>query len=102
MLRRLQNDFGITGMVIKWIESYVSNRKQFVKLGDHRSVCTSCTFDVPQGSVLGPILFLLYVAPVGDVISAHGIHHHQYADDTQLFFALKAATITSDILLLES
>ena len=57
---------------------------------------------MPQGSVLGPILFALYVAPVGDIISAYSIQHHQYAGDTQLFFALKAATIDSDIHLLES
>ena len=54
---------------------------------------------MPQGSVLEPILFALYVAPVGDIISAYGIQHHQYADDSQLFFALKAVTIDSDILL---
>lgn len=102
MLRRLHRDFGITGSVLEWIESYLSNRKQYVKLGQHRSVCTPCTSGVPQGSVLGPILFALYVAPVGDIISAYGIQHHQYADDTQLFFALKAATIDTDLRLLES
>jgi len=58
-----------------------------------------CTSGVPQGSVLEPILFALYV---GEIISTYGILHHRYADDTQLFFALKAATIDTDIHLLES
>jgi len=52
---------------------------------------------VPQESVLGPILFALYVTPVGDIISSYGILDHQYADDTELFLALKAATIDINI-----
>ena len=73
-----------------------------MKLDRRRSANTLCTSGVPQGSVFVPILFALYVAPVGDVIKAHGIQHHQYADDTQLFFALKAEKIDSEIHKLES
>jgi hypothetical protein len=53
---------------------------------------------------IGPrtILFALYVPPVGDAILVYGIQHYQYVEDTQLFFALKAATIDTDIRLLES
>ena len=53
---------------------------------------TSCclpSFGVPQGSVLGPILFTLYVAPVANVITSYGVCHLQYADNTQLYIALK-------------
>jgi len=98
----LQCDFGIAGVVFDWIKSYLPNRKQYVKLGQHCSGCTPCISGVPQGSVLGSILFALCVVPVGDIISAYGIQYHQYADNTQLFFALKAATIDTDIHLLKS
>ena len=45
---------------------------------------------MPQESVLGPLLFAAYVSPVGDVITPMGLKHHQYADDTQLNFAVRA------------
>jgi len=54
LLSRLESDYGVRSNVLKWIQSYVMDRKQFVKLGHHTSVTSPCTADIPQGSVLGP------------------------------------------------
>jgi hypothetical protein len=68
--------------------NYLANRSQHVRVGSSKSPPSVCEHGVPQGSVLGPILFSLYVAPVANVISAFNVSHHQYADDTQLYIAL--------------
>jgi len=60
-----------------------------VKLGQHRSSETTLEVGVPQGSVLGPLLFAVYCSPVADGIASHGIRCHQYVDDTQLHLAMR-------------
>ena len=88
LLRRLEFTFGIHGRALDWIGSNLAERSQFVRVGDQQSAPTAVEFGVPQGSVLGPILFSLYVAPIANVITSFGVNHIQYADDTQLYISL--------------
>jgi len=100
LLSRLHGEFGVTGTALAWLQSYISNRSQFVKLGRHSSAPVSCTSGVPQGSVLGPILFATYTSPIGDLIRSFGIQHHQFADDTQVHLALRSCDIQNGLTLL--
>jgi Reverse transcriptase (RNA-dependent DNA polymerase)/Endonuclease-reverse transcriptase len=84
LIERLRSEFGITDSALDWLRSYLGGRVQYVKLGQHQSDTVSLDVGVPQGSVLGPLLFAAYTSPVTDVIAQHGVHCHQYADDTQL------------------
>ena len=89
ILRRLESTFGISGSMLDWIGAYITNRKQFVVVDNISSASRVVEYGVPQGSVLGPIIFTLYTAPIGGVIEGFGFRHHQYADDTQLFISFE-------------
>jgi len=79
----------LCGIAPSWSQSYLQDRTQFVKLRQHRSSETTMEVGIPQGSVLGPLLFAVYCSPVADVIASHGVRRHQYADDTQLHLAMR-------------
>ena len=84
LLHRLKHDFGITGTALKWLDSYLSHRTQTVKIGDSFSTKQKLLFGVPQGSVLGPVLFSLYSSPEAKIARKYGLCVQLYADDTQL------------------
>ena len=84
MTRRLQLPNGFVGKALAWLQSYLQGRTQRVVIRDASTNTTCVTSGVPQGSVLGPLLFSLYVQPIGDIIRAHGRCFHHYADDLQL------------------
>jgi len=88
LISRLESQFGTDSGASSWLRSYLTDRQQFVKLGDHSSTATQCASGVPQGSVLGPLLFTAYVSPVRELIESHGVSYHYYADDTQLLVAM--------------
>ena len=84
LLQRLETTFGISGTVLHWFASYLEGREQSVKVDNVLSSPSPLQFGVPQGSVLGPILFTLYSQPLSDLICRHECDYHKYADDTQL------------------
>lgn len=87
LLRRMGSRAGITGSALDWVSSYLSDRKQRVLVDGQLSDYSAVRSGVPQGSVLGPVLFSLYLLPLGDLLKENGIAYHLYADDTQLYIA---------------
>jgi hypothetical protein len=84
LLHRLEHDLGICGTALNWFSSYLTDRTQSVTVDGYISSPVSIRFGVPQGSVLGPILFVLYTSPLTAVIDRYSVLHHSYADDSQL------------------
>ena len=85
LINRIENRLGITGTALKWFKSYLADRKYRVVLDGVSSNHTNLDCGVPQGSVLGPILFTIYTLPLADIIRKHGIPFHLYADDSQKY-----------------
>ena len=71
LIQRLRLRYGIVGKALGWLQSYLQNRSQRVVIRDASSNTTCLTSGVPQGSVLGPLLFSLYDQPIGDIIRAY-------------------------------
>ena len=67
LLNHLRFRFSMEGKCLEWIESYLTGRNQQVVIGSHQSSSKQLAQGVPQGSVLGPILFTLYMSPLGDI-----------------------------------
>ena len=87
LFRWLDDWCGVTGKALNWFKSYLTGRCQTIKIGDCLSSKADLKFGVPQGSVLGPLLFTLYTTPLSSVISGYVIPHHPYADDSQLYLS---------------
>ena len=102
LLHRLAVWFGITDTALSWFQSYLLSRSSIVSTLGHRSSSFSTSCGVPQGSVLGPILFIMYTTPLSSLISNSSVHHHLYADDTQLYISFSPQTYISNIDQLQS
>ena len=99
MIRQLQLRYGFVGEAFVWLQSYLEGRTQRVVIRDASSNTTRVTSGVTQGSVLRPLLLSLYVQPIGDIITAHGLCFHHYADDLHLYchFDLTATALSSTL-----
>ena len=88
LLQKLEH-YGIRGPALKWLESYLSNRKQFVSVNGAESSTLSIDFGVPQGSILGPLLFIIYINDIPNI--SEFAKFILYADDANII--LTANTI---------
>ena len=88
--------YGIRGLALKWIKSYFSNRLQFVEYNGHASSRTNISCGVPQGSILGPLFFLLYINDINNASKI--LQLILFADDTNVFLSHKNADCLANIL----
>lgn len=88
LLEVLQNRFGLGGDVLQWIGSYLGSRSFRVNIRGELSDIVRLICGVPQGSLLGPILFLLYVEELQDLVEPYGLKIKLYADDSQIYLSL--------------
>ena len=97
LITRLSSWFGIHGSVLSWFKSYLSSRCFRVKRETDLSPWHTSSCGVPQGSVLGPLLFVMYTTPLSNFISSCSLNHHLFANDTQLFLSFLLTHFDSSI-----
>ena len=90
LLSKLEH-YSICGLANDWFRSYPSNRKQYVSMNGYDSNLADVKFGVPQGSVLGPLLFLIYINDLNQALRFCKVHH--FADDTNLIHFSKSVYI---------
>ena len=87
ILKKLTH-YGIRGIANKWFQSFLEDRKQFVSVQDSKSAEKPIKYGVPQGSVLGPLLFILFINDLHKAVEFSSVHH--FADDTNLLLIDKS------------
>ena len=97
LLKKLQQSYGIEQNVLSWIQSYLTDRSFKVRVRNDESENCLLQIGVPQGSILGPILFILYTKSLETVVSKYNISVHFYADDTQLYMSFNVHLDDPDI-----
>ena len=89
LIEKLKKDYFLNGTVLKWFKSYIENRYSYVQIDGSYSDGKLVTCGVPQGTVLGPILFALYTQEVHKIIESYGLMFHMFADDMQIYTVYK-------------
>ena len=84
LLSRLSYSFGISDTVLAWFTSYLTDRIQTISVNGSKYLPAPLHYGVPQGSVLGTILVVLYTQPLSKIIQHHSLYHHNFSDDNQL------------------
>ena len=84
ILKKLKHQFDIDGTLLKFIKNYLKDRKQCVVIGGAQSESKNVRSGVPQGSIIGPLLFVLFINDMQDYVS-EGTHIALYADDTKIW-----------------
>ena len=93
LLSLLQRRFGLDDRVLRWFTSYLHERSQKFLVNGHYSSNQPVTFSVPQGSVLGPLLFIMYTEDVTSILDRYSLHYHLFADDKQAYTSASPSAI---------
>jgi hypothetical protein len=102
LLLRYCENMGVCGEALEWLKNYLSQRYQFVSCNNDSSSTTVLKTGVPQGSVLGPLLFSIYISRISDILSKHPeVGYVLYADDIQLYISCGVSEANTTIMKLE-
>ena len=92
LLSSLREYIGLRDTALNWFRSYLSQQQQSVLINGVKSKTVPLSCGVPQGSVLGPVLFTIYLLALGDITRKHGNKFLMYADDCQLYTSFSMST----------